>query len=201
MLRGETGFLGGMLVLAVFLLPAVASDIRKHHIPNRVALTGALAGLLINSLFPAFASPLQEVPGMLGWQESVEGWLLGLALFLPLYLMRTMGAGDVKLLAMVGAFVGPVEILGVALATMLIGGVLAVVVVICQGMLGRFIANLRLAAWTAVARVAAGQMPDGRDLPESVGKLPYGVAIGAGTIAYLYYRFAVLLELSWPGVL
>lgn len=201
MLRGETGFLGGMLVLAVFLLPAVVSDIRKHHIPNRVTLTGALVGLLINSLFPVFASPLQEVPGMLGWQESVAGWLLGLALFLPLYLMRTMGAGDVKLLAMVGAFVGPVEILGVALATMLIGGVLAVVVVICQGMLSRFIANLRLAAWTAVARVAAGQMPDGRDLPESVGKLPYGVAIGAGTIAYLYYRFGVLLELSWPGVL
>ena len=50
------------------------------------------------------------------------GWMLGAALFFPVFALRGMGAGDVKLLAAVGAWLGPLQVVCVALVTSIAGG-------------------------------------------------------------------------------
>ena len=57
--------------------------------------------------------------------HSVGGWMLGAALFFPMFALRGMGAGDVKLLAAVGAWLGPLPVVSVALITAIAGGVAA----------------------------------------------------------------------------
>ena len=73
---------------------------------------------------------------------SLGGAALGLALLLPLYAIGGMGAGDVKLLAGVGAWIGPVLIWGAFVCSALVGGVMALAMVVWSGELachwGRF---------------------------------------------------------------
>jgi prepilin peptidase CpaA len=117
------------------------------------------------------------------------GVLVGVGLFLPLYLLRAMGAGDVKLLAMVGAFLGPTDTFRVALATMIIGGVMAIVFVVLKGTVGRLAQNLRSLFQVGLLDVLVGRAPDLQLAPSlSAGRLPYGVAISAGTMGYLVAR-------------
>ena len=87
----------GWLLTGLLLIAAV-SDYRTRRIPNELVLAGAAAGLLGNTLFSTL--PLD------GFVTALQGLATGLAAFLPLYLLRLMGAGDVKLMAMVGAFLG-----------------------------------------------------------------------------------------------
>jgi prepilin peptidase CpaA len=128
--------------------------------------------------------PVQEGPLFV-----LGGVLVGLGLFLPLYLLRAMGAGDVKLLAMVGAFLGPTDTFRVALATMIIGGVMAIVFVVLKGTVGRLAQNLRSLFQVGLLDVLVGRAPDLQLAPSlSAGRLPYGVAISAGTMGYLVAR-------------
>jgi prepilin peptidase CpaA len=60
-----------------------------------------------------------------GWQVFATGALTGLLLFLPMYLLRGMGAGDIKLMATIGAFAGPLLTLQIAAGTCLAGGALS----------------------------------------------------------------------------
>jgi prepilin peptidase CpaA len=94
---------------------AVREDLLAHRIPNR--LTGSLLCVGVT---------LQL--GLGGWSalgEAALGTVVGLAVLLPLYLLRATGAGDVKLLAALGALLGPYWILVAGLYTLIAGGVLA----------------------------------------------------------------------------
>jgi hypothetical protein len=84
--------------LFLLLVIAAASDYHSYRIPNWLTLSGVLYALVCNALLQA--SPYE---GLL-W--SLQGLLLCFALTLPLYVFTMMGAGDVKLITMVGAFVG-----------------------------------------------------------------------------------------------
>jgi prepilin peptidase CpaA len=99
-----------------------------------------------------------------------------------------MGAGDVKLMGMVGAFLGPNEVLGAVLATLVVGGVMAVLVVLWSKQLGLMLQNVKLMLYGSAVKLSAGQAPLMNDLPVSVGKLPYAVAITLGTFAYLIWQ-------------
>jgi MFS family permease len=119
----------------------------------------------------------------------VGGLVVGLGLFLPLYLLRAMGAGDVKLLAMVGAFLGPADTFRVALATMIVGGVMAIIFVVVNGTIGLMTRNLRSLFQLGLLDVLGGRAPDLQVTPSlSAGRLPYGVAISTGTMGYLVAR-------------
>lgn len=95
---------------------AVREDLLFHRISNR--LTGSLlcVGVAIRTL----------VGARVGFEQSLLGILVGLACLLPFYIARAMGAGDVKLLAALGALLGPRDAWIAALCTLLIGAVLAV---------------------------------------------------------------------------
>jgi prepilin peptidase CpaA len=90
---------------------------------------------------------------------------------------------------MVGAFLGPTDTFRVALATMIIGGVMAIVFVVLKGTVGRLAQNLRSLFQVDLLDVLVGRAPDLQLAPSlSAGRLPYGVAISAGTMGYLVAR-------------
>lgn len=173
------------LLLIGLMSGAVWRDVRSRKIPNRLVFPGALAGLLINAVLPAAGGSFMPVPGGLGLWLALAGLGLGLLLLLPMYALKTMGAGDVKLLAMVGAFVGPEAVFGCMLFSLLAGGVLALVVAAFHGSLRQMTSNSYHLLLNSLMRGIAGQRPD-VDAPNAPsGKLPYAVAIAAGTLIYL----------------
>lgn len=173
--------------LAGLLAMAVWSDVQSHRIPNRLVLSGLLLGLTCNGLLPLVADPPLGQIGTLGWTDSLLGALAGLAVLLPMYLLRALGAGDVKLLAMVGAFVGPQAVLGAALGTMVAGGVLAVAAALRWRVVGVMLGNVKTMVQSGVVQLGAGEAPRMVQPSASAGQLPYAIAIAAGTVGYLVW--------------
>lgn len=168
----RTGMLIGLLIAGAW------SDYGTRRIPNPLVFCGALAGLAYNGLVPpAFTPPLESL------LLAAGGMACGLALLLPFYLLRAMGAGDVKLMGMCGAFLGFPAIFPAVLGTFLAGGVLSLCYLALTGKLRQALLNI---AGLGIA-VTAGQAPR-LDARASAGSLPYGIAIAAGTIGYLVLR-------------
>lgn len=160
------------------VLQAAATDLAVRKIPNVLVLSGLLLALALHwRLGPDGA-----------WLSSwLTGMLTGFSLFLPLYVAGGMAAGDVKLMAMAGAFAGPSLACDIALASMLAGGVLGLVLMAASGRWRLCLANLRLWLTAMALRLLGIAAP----LPPmsgaaSVGGMPYGVAVAAGTAAALW---------------
>ncbi|MDC8759245.1 prepilin peptidase [Janthinobacterium fluminis] len=188
--------LSAALLLGALLAAAVWHDVRSRRIPNRLVLLGALAGLALHALAPAGAGLFRAPFGGLGALAGLAGLGAGLAVLLPMYLLRAMGAGDVKLMAMVGAFLGPRALLDAALWSLLAGGALALLAALCSGRLLALLANAYQMMLHALVRTLAGA-GGGIDAPAAAsGKLPYAIAIACGTLLHLllsYLRVPSLL--------
>jgi prepilin peptidase CpaA len=161
------------VLLLLMVSIAAVNDLATRRIPNVLLLAGLGGALLLHVLS---ADPGKALLGALG------GIALGLALFLPFYLVRGMAAGDVKMMAVVGAFTGPGEALEVAVLTWCAGGVMALCLVLARS-------RLRLALGN-IGHLLSGLMVPGtrmKDmaLQQSAGSMPYGLAIAIGTIVVL----------------
>jgi prepilin peptidase CpaA len=164
------------ICVAVLVLIAGVTDIRSRRIPNWLTLSGVCVGLALHAVTAGFT----------GFKFSAEGMGLGFGAYLLLYLLRAMGAGDVKLMAAVGAIVGPAGWIAVFVASALAGGVLALGLMI-------FKRRVRQTLWNSffiVTEMAQFRAPyqrraelDVKD-PRSLN-MPHGVAIAAGTAAVL----------------
>jgi prepilin peptidase CpaA len=185
-----------LTVLCLLLACAVWSDIRHRRVPNWLVLAGACAGIGFNSVLPEGFGFASALPGAIGFGDALAGLATGLGLMLPLYLLRAMGAGDVKLMAMVGAFLGPRATVGVVLATFIAGGVLILAVVLRNGTLGRLLANVRMMMLSSFFKLMLYEIPAVDAAPVSAGRLPYGVAIAAGTITYIMCK-SIGADLPW----
>jgi prepilin peptidase CpaA len=166
-------------LLAAGLTGLVASawDLRTRRLPNLLTFGSALAALV-------FCSATGGLRG-LGW--SVAGWLAGCAVFLPFFLVRGMGAGDVKLLAALGAWLGPITVLWTAAFGAMAGGVLAIGVLLAHGYLRQAFSNVGyvLWYWKSVGPAPVPQLT----LADSKGpRLPYAVPILVGMIAALWLK-------------
>ena len=143
----------GSICLLIFVAAAAIVDLRTRRIPNLLTISAATLGLVVN---------LSRTGGP-GAVASGAGLLTGLAAFLPFYLAGGFGAGDVKAMAAVGAFLGPKGALLAATWTLLVGGVGALIVV----------AALR---WKAARNESSWRLSEaGRH------RFPYGLAIACGT--------------------
>jgi prepilin peptidase CpaA len=129
-------------------------DVWSRRIPNWVTFGTLLGGVLINAWLHGFSGVLM----------ALAGAVLGLAILLPFYAMRAIGAGDVKLLAAIGALVGPSMLVSVAVYGALVGGAMSVFV----------LARRRLLLRTV------GDMLSGNVQRRSGATAPYGVAIASG---------------------
>ncbi len=178
----QVNVLAGLL-LALALGSAVWHDIRTRKIPNRLIMLGLLTALALHALLRSGAGLFHADAGGMGLLYSLAGFATGLLLLMPFYALKTLGAGDVKLMAMVGAFIGAKAVIGATLLAMLAGGVLALVVALWSGQLTNVMKNVQhMLRVTRTAGLAAGQQAQ----PAPVtGKLPYAIAIACGTAGQL----------------
>lgn len=154
-----------------------AIDLKARRIPNWLTFGAALAGVLFQG----------ATGGGAGLMSAIGGWSVGVAVFFLPFALGGLGAGDIKLIAALGAWFGPADAVWLALYTGIAGGVLAVVVALARGYLGEALRNvwLLLMHWRT-----EGLKP----LPELTihhghgPKLAYGVAIFVGTLVTLWIR-------------
>jgi prepilin peptidase CpaA len=155
-------------------LVACLFDLHGRRIPNRLTFGAALAALV--------AAPFSDAMSL---QTITEGWLLGLLLWMPIYALGGMGAGDVKLLAAIGAWLGPVGVFQAALYTAIAGGILALAVAIAKGCVGRTFANV----WLLLTHLrVVGVRPDLQlTLETSTSpRLAYAVPTLLGTVVAIW---------------
>lgn len=171
------------VMLLGLLLRAVWTDVRSRRISNGLVLTGLLAGFALQGLATPGAGLFTHPFGGQGLLHATGGMLTGLGMLLPMYAMGAMGAGDVKLMGMIGTFLGPQDVIGAMLASAIAGGVLAVTVAVHQHHLGKVLGNVRELLMGGALR-APGNWRIG-DSGQATGKLPYAVAIATGTTVYL----------------
>jgi prepilin peptidase CpaA len=162
-----------VMVLATGLVACV-TDLRTRRIPNLLTFGSALAGFLFH-VFVAGAS---------GAGTSAGGWLVGTLVFLPFFALRGMGGGDVKLLAALGAWLGPTETLWLAAYSMIAGGVVAVIVAFFSGYLRTALGNVgaMIGFWYTVGLKPVPELT----LDSKSPKLAYAVPILAGTVITLW---------------
>lgn len=162
--------------LLVILVVATWIDIREHRIPNWLVAVGLVFAVAHHAL---------SLSGQ-GAVYAAAGLVVGMLTLMPLYVMGTMGAGDVKLMGMVGAYIGTSAVLGAVLATMIAGGLLALIASAYKRALPDLVGNLRTMLIQRDIRRMGGAGSEAMPAPPSVGKLPYAVAIAAGTIVQIF---------------
>ena len=144
------------IVLAVGAVSiALVTDLRSRRVPNWLTAGAFMTGLVVNLL----------VFGPQGGLSALGGGALGFALLIPFYLLRAVGAGDVKLLAAVGALLGPQNLLVAAFGGALVGGVMSLMILARRGRI----------------TLALHELFVMHTIPSSSGaKAPYAVAIASG---------------------
>jgi prepilin peptidase CpaA len=163
----------GVWMLAT--IPAVIAgwtDWRTRRIPNWLTVPALVLGIAANSL-------------SLGWNGAKEALLgagLGLGLLLPFVLIRSLGGGDWKLVGALGAFLGPPRLIAVLVATILVAGAMALVLVIWKRRVGQTLRNVgRMLAAMFTLHLPGPEVS--LDNPESL-KVPFGVAVAVAVVLY-----------------
>jgi prepilin peptidase CpaA len=166
----------GAVVVAV-ALTAVVFDLRTRRIPNLLTF-GAAAAALVYAVYDG---------GLSGLGLAAAGWLAGAALFFPFFALGGTGAGDVKLLAALGAWLGPIESVWMAMFAAMAGGVLGLVVALVHGYLRTALSNLwlMLMHW----RVQGLEPVPGLTLKDTTSpRLAYAIPITIGALCTLWRR-------------
>lgn len=167
------------ILAAIAATVCMVTDLLRRRIPNVVTFPAAAIGLVLGL-------------GLGDWKSfllSAGGLAVGFALMILPYYVGGMGAGDVKLMAALGALMGLAAIVQIFLYTAIIGGVIAVISALSRGTLKRAFRNIF--DWTTslvlqrVGGVRGGLK--GTQLAHTAGMIPYGVAIALGLFAYLAF--------------
>jgi len=152
-------------------ISAALLDWRSRRIPNWLTVPSLLVGIAVHAL-------------LTGWQGtlfSLKGAGLALILLLPLVLLRALGAGDWKLMAAVGAFLGPVLFLFVLFGSIVASGIMAVVQIYRTGRVMETFRNMWILVKGFFAFGLKKNPQISLDNPRLL-KLPFGVAVAAATI-------------------
>lgn len=166
------------LLLILLVVSTAVTDLAIRKIPNLFLLLGwcAVLGLHLCDTTPARA---------IG--NAIGGAAVGFALFLPLYVVRGMAAGDVKLMATVGLFLGPAETAQACVLTWCTGGLMALAMLLFTRRWADTWANLRSLLCSQLLRL--GPPAPGTALARpSAGSMPYGLAIALTTLWLLAQR-------------
>lgn len=169
------------LVLLVLVVVAAGTDLAVRKIPNRLLLGGWCAAL---GMYCFSAMPASAIGHALG------GAAVGLLVFLPLYVLRGMAAGDVKLMATVGLFLGPLQTFEACVFTWCAGGLIALVTLLYTRRLMAAYVNVRYLLLSCLFGLGL-PAPNSTEAPPSVGSIPYGLAIALATLWMLAQRHPV----------
>lgn len=165
-------------LVSIVLILAAWIDGKQLRVPNWITFPLILSGWLFNLSAG-------------GWPDLQQAWMgtaIGLLCLLPLYAVGGMGAGDVKLLAGVGAWLGPHVTFSAFVVSTVVGAVMALWMVVRRKSFAHHYANfwmilgefLRVKNPRELAQIAAERKPQ-------MLLLPYGIPICVGSIAYFLY--------------
>jgi prepilin peptidase CpaA len=165
--------------VSVILIIAAWIDGRDLRVPNWITFPMVLAGLMYSTW----------AGGVAGFGAGILGMCAGLLTLLPLYSVGGMGAGDVKLMAGIGAWMGWQVTLAAFAVSAVLGAIMAVVMVLWRGNTSHHYGNalLILSEWLAIrnpsklSEIAAERKP-------RMMLLPYGIPICIGTIGYFWFQ-------------
>lgn len=157
-----------MLLLA---MSAGLWDWKVRRIPNWLCLGGLAAGFVLNDFWFALA-----------------GMGLGLAIHLPLFALRATGGGDVKLMAALGALLGWELWLRIFLINAVLGGVVALGLVLARGVLGDTFGRM----WFVLRSLGRGKAPyqDRAELDVGSGlgrTLPRAVVVAMAVVGWVLW--------------
>ncbi len=164
------------IFLEVLVILAAIWDIRTRRIPNWLTLSGVVLGVALNTF-------LYEINGL--W-FSLKGLGVAFVVYFVLYLLHAMGAGDVKLMAAVGAAAGAGNWIGILVLTSVAGAIAGLLLVAFKGRLRRTLGNLGI----IITSLGRGRAPY-KETPEldvssdKAMRLPHGALIAVGTLGFL----------------
>lgn len=169
-----------VIAIVALLWISAVWDLRHRRIPNVLVFVGTAIGFVLQI----------EFAGLNGLLSALSGLAVGLAILMPGYLIGTTGAGDVKLMATVGAFLGPYGALFAGLASLAVGGLLAL-----GFMFYAFFSGNSPTPWQRYGFMFRTLVATGRPVylrpadGEVMGrKFPFAVSIAAGTSLFLIWQ-------------
>ncbi len=168
-----------------FLVPSVllASwiDLRNHKVPNWLNLFLILSGLVAQTLFNGWA----------GLGAALLGMLVGFGLLIIPWLMHAMGAGDVKLMAAIGVWLGPTMTLQAFCIGAVLAGIIAIVMIVAGRRLWQAFFNLSLIMTKLTSfKTAFSEFGSVKVLQSTSQLLPYGVPLSIGALVVMFSQGA-----------
>lgn len=175
-------------VVTLFVIVAAYVDGKELRVPNKLTYPMIIAGWIYSSIAYGMAGDGWYVG--LGW--SLAGTAVGLATLLPAYSIGGMGAGDVKMMAGIGAWVYCATTFYAFCVSAIVGAILAILMILWSNQGKKhmnqfvFILNeiMTVRDPEALATIAA-------ERKSSMRLLPYGIPIAIGTVVYF----------AWMGLL
>lgn len=169
-----------MLGAATCAIIGAAYDMRSSRIPNWLTYGGLGLALTLRGIVGSWRAVGQGLAGM----------LIGGGIFFLFFLVRGMGAGDVKLMSAVSTWVGFHDALALVASTAIAGGILALIYMAFYGKFLRTIRNVGTLVWFHV-KSGVRPHPELNLQGTRAIRIPYGVAIAIGTI-YLLVSTSIL---------
>jgi prepilin peptidase CpaA len=146
-------------------------DYRTRRIPNKLTVSGALLGIVMQWF--------QNGPH--GLAMALQGMFLALLCLLPMVLLRAMGAGDWKLMGALGAILGPVMMLVVLAGAIFVSGIMAMVIIIRAKRVKETFINVFVLVQGFLS-FGLRNFPDITLDNPGLLKLPFGVAAAVATV-------------------
>jgi len=171
------------IFLAALALIAALYDVWFRRIPNWLSLAGVVVGIGLNAFLAV--DGFHWYDGY-NWRSALGGMGLAFLIYFPLYLLRGMGAGDVKLMAAVGALVGPLNWFGIFVLSNVLGGIAAVFIILTHGRFRKTFSNVGYMLLELMHFRAPYMRKEELDVnsPKAM-RLPHGVVIAIGCGAFL----------------
>ncbi|MCR4401987.1 MAG: prepilin peptidase [Firmicutes bacterium] len=180
------------LVALLVVAAGTWCDCRDRRIPNRLVTAGIAAGLALG-LFTG---------GVHGLVESALGLLTGAAILFVPFALGWVGAGDVKLLAAIGAILGPRGVAYSILYGAVAGGVMSAIVLVRRRRLGMTLNAIAVGLVGFIVYVIPGLIGRTRGVvrpfegaahvPHSGAAIPYSAAIGIGLVIAIATGFSLV---------
>jgi len=156
-------------VLALMATVAAVFDLRFRRIPNWLTISGLAVGLAGGN-----------------WRHALLGIGLALAVYLPLYSLRAVGAGDVKLMAAIGSIAGPGNWLFIFAGSAVLGGIFALGLVVWHGKLGATLGNVGVILMSLLHLRAPHSVNPQIDVGNPLAlRLPHGISIAVAVLLFL----------------
>lgn len=173
-----------MLSLTSIVLLAVFQDVKSFKIKNYTILIGIIIGTLFN---------LFEL-GVLGIYPYIIGMIIPIIVLFPLFMIKALGAGDIKLLSVVGCFLGPSDIIKIIIISFFSGGVLSILYIIRSKSLFKRYRHFKSYISQVIKEYKSKKTANKID-PNNIRIIPYYQKERDGRSGVIHFSVAILMAL------